>query len=195
MLTCMGVQAEHAVLQARFGGLEEEARGLQGRVGELEGEGRGLIAENRHLKAALEERQAALTQQHNLSRELQFTVDDQRADIRAALDLVSAHLCLHHHDLWPDQPVLHGNSTCSVPQPAQSSVGCDSAPSSHSQLPQGSGRPRHHTTCQQKCWVIKKSTCTHLTVHAPITVGFGCKWCFNHAISGLSFMKEASQPL
>ncbi len=83
------MQAEHAVLQARYGGLEEEARGLQGRVGELEGDNRGLIAEARHLKAALEEGQTALTQQRQLSQDLQCTVDGQRADIRAALDLVS----------------------------------------------------------------------------------------------------------
>ena len=64
-------------------------RGLHGRVGELEGEKRGLAAEVRHLKTALEEGQAALSQQRKLASDLQCTVDDQRADIRAALDLVS----------------------------------------------------------------------------------------------------------
>ncbi|KAK9845131.1 hypothetical protein WJX74_010969 [Apatococcus lobatus] len=82
------LEAEHTVLQARHGGLEEEVRGLQGRMGELEGDNRGLVAENRHLKATVEEAQSALSQQRNLSRDLQSTVDDQRADIRAALDLV-----------------------------------------------------------------------------------------------------------
>ena len=83
------MQAEHSVLQARYGGLEEEVRGLQGRVGELEGDNRGLVAENRHLKATVDENHAALTHQKNLQKDLQSTVDDQRADIRAALDLVS----------------------------------------------------------------------------------------------------------
>ena len=77
------------MLQARYGGLEEEARGLQGRLGEVEGDNRGLAAEVRHLKAALEEGQAALLQQRQLSHDLQSTVDGQRTDIRAALDLVS----------------------------------------------------------------------------------------------------------
>ena len=92
-------------------------------------------------KIAREKRQAALTQRCNLPRDLQSTVDDQRADIRAALDLVSFHQCLSHHPFPHGELEVQGQYACL--QLEQAPVNGSLVPRSHPQQPQSSGWPRH----------------------------------------------------